>query len=248
MSERFMLVKQDAVAFLKLLESGSVDCLITDPAYESLEKHRAVGTTTRLSHSNGSSNDWFQIFPNTRFPEFFRECYRVLKKNAHLYLFCDAETMFIAKPVGEAAGFKFWKPLVWDKLAIGMGYHYRARCEFILFFEKGKRKLLDLGIADVLDTGESVVIAEKRVWRGYPTEKSIKVCETLILQSTLPGELVVDPFFGSGTTGAAAVRRDRRFHGSDISQDAYEHALKRIQAEITIMDPPADEATEEAPI
>ena len=70
---------------------------------------------------------------------FFDAAYRVLKKHAHLYVFCDSETMFVAKPLGEAAGFKFWKPLIWDKRTIGMGYHYRARYETILFFEKGKR-------------------------------------------------------------------------------------------------------------
>ena len=75
----------------------------------------AVGTTTRLAHRKGSSNDWFTVFPNARFPELFAEVHRVLKKNAHFYLYCDQETAFVAKPVGEAAGFKFWKPLVWDK-------------------------------------------------------------------------------------------------------------------------------------
>ena len=69
----------------------------------------------------------------------------------HFYLFCDQETMFVAKPLAEAAGFKFWKPLIWDKQRIGMGYHYRARYECILFFEKGKRKLNDLGVADIIE-------------------------------------------------------------------------------------------------
>ena len=105
----------DAVELLRRLPSASVDLMVTDPAYESLEKHRAIGTTTRLKHSKSSSNDWFTIFPNARFPELFREAYRVLKKNTHLYLFCDQETMFVAKPIGEEAGFKFWKPIVWDK-------------------------------------------------------------------------------------------------------------------------------------
>ena len=123
---------------------------MTDPAYESLEKHRAVGTTTRLKHSKASSNDWFRVFPNERFGELFAEVFRVLKPDTHFYLFCDAETMFVAKPEAERAGFKFWKPLVWDKRTIGMGYHYRARYEFILFFEKGKRRLNDLGVADII--------------------------------------------------------------------------------------------------
>lgn len=112
---RYALVQSDAVAWLRTLPDASVDLVVTDPPYESLEKHRAVGTTTRLSHSKGSSNDWFTVFPNARFPELFAEVHRVLKKNAHFYLYCDQETAFVAKPAGEAAGFKFWKPLVWDK-------------------------------------------------------------------------------------------------------------------------------------
>jgi hypothetical protein len=100
-----------------------------------------------LKRSKASSNEWFTIFPNARFGELFGELFRVLKKNAHLYLFCDPETMFVAKPVAEASGFNFWKPLIWDKRRIGMGYHYRARYECILFFEKGKRRLADLGVS-----------------------------------------------------------------------------------------------------
>jgi site-specific DNA-methyltransferase (adenine-specific) len=126
---RFQLTQGDAVAWLKTVPAASVDLVITDPPYESLEKHRAIGTTTRLKHSKASSNDWFSIFPNTRFPELFAEVFRVLKKDTHFYLFCDPETMFVAKPLAEQAGFKFWKPLIWDKQKIGMGYHYRARYE-----------------------------------------------------------------------------------------------------------------------
>ena len=103
----FTLSTQDAVGWLREQPAESIDLLITDPAYESLEKHRAIGTTTRLKHSKSSSNDWFQIFPNARFGELFRETFRVLKRNTHFYLLCDAETMFVAKPVAEEAGFRF---------------------------------------------------------------------------------------------------------------------------------------------
>src|SRR5665213_1849647 len=121
------LSRADAVTWLRSLPPESVDLVITDPPYESLEKHRAIGTTTRLKVSKSSSNQWFSIFPNARFPELFAEIYRVLKPNTHFYLFCDPETAFIAKPLAEEVGFRFWKPLVWDKKSIGMGYHYRCR-------------------------------------------------------------------------------------------------------------------------
>ena len=92
----FELGNCDAVEWLDALPAASVDLVVTDPPYESLEKHRAIGTTTRLKHSKASSNDWFTVFPNRRFPELFRAVHRVLKRNAHFYLFCDQETMFVA--------------------------------------------------------------------------------------------------------------------------------------------------------
>jgi site-specific DNA-methyltransferase (adenine-specific) len=217
-----ILAQMDAVTWLETLPASSVDLMITDPPYESLEKHRAIGTTTRLKESKASSNQWFQIFPNTRFPDLFFQVFRVLKKDAHFYLFTDPETAFIAKPTAEAAGFKFWKPLIWDKRSIGMGYHYRARYEMVLFFEKGKRRLNDRGIADVIEV--------PRVRNGYPSEKPIRVAEILVGQSTEPGDLVVDPFMGSGSTGVAALKLDRRFAGNDISPEAIALCRQRLCA------------------
>jgi site-specific DNA-methyltransferase (adenine-specific) len=206
----------DAVDLMFKLEPYSVDVIVTDPAYESLEKHRAVGTTTRLK------KEWFPIFRNNRFASFFQAAYRTLKPNAHLYVMCDAETMFAIKTLGEAAGFKFWKPLVWDKCAIGMGYHYRARCEFVLFFEKGKRKLNHLGTLDVLSF--------PRVRNGYPTEKPVELMRTLIRQSSSAGDVVLDPFCGSGATGEAAIYCDRLFLGFDISERAVKLSSERLGA------------------
>ncbi len=222
MSANFKLNEGDAVSWLRTLPDASANLVITDPPYESLEKHRAIGTTTRLKVSKGSSNEWFRIFPNSRFEDLFREVHRVLQKSAHFYLFCDPETAFIAKPIAESVGFKFWKPLVWDKRAIGMGYHYRSRYEFILFFEKGKRKLHDLGTADILEA--------KRIRGGYPTEKPVEISDVLVRQSSLPGEIVLDPFMGSGSTGVAAVRNGRRFKGNDISEGAVRLSRERLIA------------------
>jgi site-specific DNA-methyltransferase (adenine-specific) len=241
----FRLHTGDAIELMRSLPTASIDLLLTDTAYESLEKHRAVGTTTRLKKSDASSNEWFPIFKNDRFEEFFVEAFRVLKKNAHLYFYCDQETMFVAKPVGERAGFKFWKPIVWAKTkqgetpnaddlvvehqAMGMGYHLRASCEFILFFEKGKRKLTDLGVRDVLPF--------PTVRNGYPTEKSVELNRVLVRLSSEPGEIVLDPFMGSGSTGVAAVRNGRSFIGGDVKENAVALARKRLIAERATWDP-----------
>lgn len=217
----YRVANKDALEWLQGLDAESVDLVVTDPPYESLEKHRAIGTTTRLSKSKSSSNEWFPIIPNAMLDYLIAEIYRVLKVNTHFYLFCDNETMFYVKPIAEEIGFKFWKPIIWDKVKIGMGYHYRARYENILFFEKGKRKLNDLSIPDILECD--------RVYNGYPTEKPVEICEILIHQSTQPGELVIDPFMGSGAVGQAAIFNNRRFLGTDIKENAVELSRKRLK-------------------
>jgi hypothetical protein len=103
---------------------------------------------------------------------------------------------------------------------IGMGYHYRARYEFVLFFEKGKRKLNDLGISDV--------ISAPRIINGYPTEKPVPVSEVLVQQSSEPGNIVADPFAGSGSVGVAALKYGCEFWGNDLAPAAIQVARPRL--------------------
>jgi hypothetical protein len=103
---------------------------------------------------------------------------------------------------------------------IGMGYHYRARYECVLFFEKGKRKLQHLGVADIIEA--------PRINNGYPAEKPPEVSEVLIKQSTQPGELVIDPFMGSGSVGVAAMRHGRDFRGNDLCAEAVDITRERL--------------------
>lgn len=218
----FTLERRDAFEALAALPPGSVDLSIFDPPYASLERHRLHpdgtprGRVPRLT-------DWFPVIGNERLGELMAAVYRVMAKNSHCYVLVDAETLFELKPAGEAAGFKFWKPIVWEKTGgLGMGYHYRNQYEFIAFFEKGKRKLFDLGVPDILSAKR---IRHKDKW---PTEKPVSLLEVLVLQSSSEGELVLDPFMGSGSTGEAAVKNHRRFHGIDVQEKSLELVQARL--------------------
>ena len=213
---------RDAFELLAGLADESVDLVVTDPPYESLQLHRSRGTTTRLT------SDWFQTIPNSLLPDLLTAVFRVLKPDRHFYLFCDEVTADVIKQqqaIGESrqpngarrsrSGLVYWKEIIWakttndgQKIRGGTGYHYRAACERILFFEKGKRMLNDLGIPDVL-------LAPRSAIRG-PAAKPAALLKTLITQSTLPGELVVDPFCGTGVAGVQARAEGRRFLLGDL--------------------------------
>lgn len=240
---RLHLDQQDATTFLRSLPDGCIDLIVTDPAYCSLEKHRAKGTTTRLK------KQWFEVVPNSYYPDFLAECHRVLRQNTHFYIMCDEETSDILKPLGIAAGFTFWKRLIWDRGIKGMGYHYPASHEYVLFFEKGKRKLntnlyrdvleypspelvevlLELGL--ITEPWPDSVIKVKSVGRMpgvYPTEKPEELCERLILESSDLDDVVLDLFAGSGSCGAAALKHGRRFAGVDIADEAMRRCGQRL--------------------
>lgn len=243
----FQVALADCIDWLKAIETESVDLICCDSAYASLEKHRATGTTTRLTA------DWFEVIPNERWPELMRECYRVLKRDAHAYFMADEETTHdVTKPAARAAGFTFWKSLTWVKtkgypipdelvhedVRIGMGYHWRNAEERVAFLEKGKRRLNHLGWSCVLPYPR---VAEADVGRKpYPTEKPVELLKRLIENSSDPGDLVIDPFMGSGSTGEASLRLGRRFAGCDIDQRAVDLTRRRLAplgTEATVLRP-----------
>jgi len=232
-----LVLQGDCIDALKQLPAGVIDLTITDPAYESLERHRAKGTTTRLKVSKASSNAWFRAFPNAGYGEFFKQLHRVHHNNTHCYMFCDTETEAIvltginpyavqpAVPTALAAGWRAWPSLTWvktkkgadamkrgpqsdnwlqqDHVRSGMCYHWHRAEERILFLEKGKRKLNNLGWPNVM--------CGTRAGKGqFPTEKPENIIERLILNSTNSGDIILDTFAGSGAVGRVAVKLGRK--------------------------------------
>jgi len=87
-----VIVQADALRLINHLDLDSIDLTVTDPPYESLERYRAIGTTTRLKQSKGSTNEWFETINNADLTAFFAKVYRMHKDNTHLYCFSDSET------------------------------------------------------------------------------------------------------------------------------------------------------------
>lgn len=118
----------DCLTEMAKMPSESIDLVVTDPAYESMMRWQGVGTTARMgmgrkgSGSDDLENKWFDVFPNSDFPDLVQEIHRLLKPERIAYIMCDWETLKLLhtyaieegvfSPVGYGGIFEPCKPLV----------------------------------------------------------------------------------------------------------------------------------------
>ena len=184
-----------------------------------------------------------------------REVHRVLAPHGSLYLHVDWRTVHhVRLLLDDLFGpERFLNELVW-----AYDYGGRARDRWprkhdtILWYAKGERWLFDREAIDRIPyLAPGLVGPEKAargklptdVWwmtivppasaerTGYPTQKPVRLLERIVAASSRPGDLVLDPFAGSGTTGVAAARLGRRWLLVDRNPEAVAIAMARLEAE-----------------
>ena len=224
------LVRSDAIALLQSLPDASVDLLVTDPAYNGMNQHLKLGRGRIVGtyQQRGDGERWFDEFDDSpdNYALFCSEVARVLGPDRAAFLMFDAYSMLTLGGVVREH-FQVKNVITWDKIAIGMGHHFRRQSEFILYVTTGKAKLARRDVSDVWRI--------RRVHRSaYPTQKPIEVFEAMIAASI--GErassdtVVCDPFLGSGSAAVAALRQGCSFVGGDVAQASIDAASARIAA------------------
>lgn len=218
---------QDCLQFLRSLPAASVDLIVTDPAYSGMNQHLQLGRgrIVGVYRSAGRAGArWFREFhddPET-YRAFLDECHRVLRDDRHIYIMFDSFSLLSLAPLVREV-FSVKNVLVWDKVNLGMGHHFRRRHELILFASKGRRRL---GSRDRPD-----VIVARRLHRApYPTQKPVAVFRAMVEPSVEPGFVVCDPFVGAGAAAIAALAAGCSFVGADLSERAVEITRWRCAA------------------
>ena len=122
----------------------------------------------------------------------------------------------------------YFGEVVWDKKAPGLGTQIRYCHENVAFFRAGKPEQL----ADCMSLFQFIALKgeTRSEGSGHPHEKPDKVMDNIV--STVPGRVIIDPFMGTGSTGAAAVRAKRGFVGIELEPKYFEVALRKIGAAI----------------
>lgn len=207
----------DSREVLAELETGCADLVLTDPPY-GMSYESTTGATIRCDGGAQAFRLWRGCLVDLD---------RVLRSPAHTYVFCHWESL----PDFYDAIVPFWRvknALVWDKRNYGPGDvkgDYAHDYELVLFAHKGRRELNDGRDLSV----RHVPIVNHRA-RIHPTQKPVELLAYYIRKSTEPGELVIDPFTGSGATLRAALATGRRAIGIEVDERFCERAAEQLEA------------------
>lgn len=158
------------------------------------------------------------------FSDYLPEVFRVLKSPAHLYLMVNFLNLERALAETRAAGFDIHNLLVWEKNNATPNRWFMKNVEYVIFARKGPARA-------IADKGSKTCHRFNNVQgKRHPTEKPVELLRHYILNSSLLGDVVLDPFMGVGSTGVAALGAGRRFIGFEIDPTYYALAEQRIDA------------------
>lgn len=227
---------REGLDFLKSLKTGSVDLILTDPPYQiskdtGMQKSRDKSTGLEKFRIRSQFGDWDTNFGTDELAPFIKESYRVLRKGGTMICFYDLWKVTKLASMYIQNRFKQLRFIEWVKtnpVPVNSKINYLTNSrEIAITAVKGGKPTFNTSYHNGIY--QYAIYQGKKGERIHVTQKSLPLFEQLIKTHTHPGDLVVDPFLGSGTTSIAAYNSGRSSHGAEIDSQFYLDCLGRVK-------------------
>lgn len=251
-ADDFVLFQDDSIQFLKKLPENSVDMIFADPPYNLSNGGFSVHAGKRVSVNKGDWDKSEGVDQDFTFHvRWIEECYRVLKPNGSIWISGTYHSIYQCGYALQLLGYKILNDIAWFKPNAApnlSGRYFTASHETLLWARKdpkGKHtfnyqemkngnwhmddKLKNDGkqMRSVWAIGTPK--ADEKTFGKHPTQKPMALLERIVLASSNKGDIILDPFTGSSTTGIAATKHDRKFIGIDLDKDYLAVSSKRFK-------------------
>lgn len=249
------IIKGDCVAALEALPKNSVDVVFADPPYNLQldgDLHRPDQSKVDACDDHWDQFDTFQAYDDfTR--AWLLAVRRVLKPQGTIWIIGSYHNIFRVGTLLQDHGFWILNDVIWRKsnpMPNFRGRRFTNAHETMIWasqdqnakkytfnYEAMKMANEDVQMRSdwlfpICNGGERLKNEEGN--KVHPTQKPEALLQRVILSSTKPGDVVLDPFFGTGTTGAVAKKLGRHFVGIEREQDYIDAAEARIDAVVPL--------------
>ena len=233
-----ILLNADCLNILKKINAQSVDLILTDPPYNLGLFMQNRDTNLRKMRSNFfGAADWDNLNYEQWIKSldlFFQEAAQIIKIGGSMIVFMAIIKVESVIKIAERHGFYYKTTGIWHKLnpmPRNMNLHFVNSTEaWIYFTYKTKTGTFNNNgdvIHDFVET--ALTVRSEKTYGKHPTQKPIQLMEHFIKILSNKGDLVIDPFMGSGSTGVAAKLLGRNFIGIEINQTYFTIAKNRIE-------------------
>ena len=219
-----VIYNEDCLEGMKQIPNKSVDLVITDPPY-------LIDTVGSGLYSQKDKQYIKELnFMKDGFSkEILDEICRVMKK-INLYIFCSQKQIIPLLDYFVREKKCNWNIITWHKTnpIPACGNKYLTDTEYVLFFREKGVKIY--GDYQTKFTYYLTSLNQKdKIKYNHPTIKPLNIIQNFIINSSKEGEIVLDPFMGSGTTAIACMNTNRNFIGFEIDKGYYDIILERIK-------------------
>jgi modification methylase len=244
------IVVGDCIESMNALPPGSVDLIFADPPYNL----QLGGDLTRPdnSHVDAVNNEWDKFASFAAYDEFTRNwlkaARRVLKPDGAIWVIGSYHNIFRVGAAIQDLGFWILNDVVWNKsnpMPNFKGTRLANAHETLIWAARSQEQKKYTFNYDALKAGNEDIQARSDWWtfpicsggerlkgedgrKSHPTQKPEALLHRIIVGTTNPGDVILDPFFGTGTTGAVAKLLGRHFIGLERDADYIDVATRRI--------------------
>ena len=243
----------DCIAVMRSLPAKSVDCLFADPPYNLQlggDLHRPDG-----SHVDAVTDDWDKFESFRHYDAFTRawlaEAHRLLKDDGTIWVIGSYHNIFRVGAAVQDLGYWILNDIVWRKanpMPNFRGTRFTNAHETLIWASKGEKARYTFNYRSMKTLNDELQMRsdwefpicggpERLKQDGvkvHPTQKPEALLYRILLACTKPGDVVLDPFFGTGTTGAVAKRLGRRWIGIEREPGYCAAAAARIDAALPL--------------
>ena len=240
--DNFILILGDSLKELKKIEPKSIDMIFADPPYFLSGDGISCSSGRMVSVNKGEWDKKLSIDEKHKFNrKWIKLCYSILKDTGTIWISGTLHNIYSIGMALEQEGFKIINNITWRKSNpppnISCRYFVHST-ETILWAKKDIKKakhLFNYELMKELNGGKqakdvwetSLTTPSEKKCGKHPTQKPIKILEKAILASTKEGDLILDPFNGSGTTGIVANMLNRKYIGIEKEKEFLDLTIKR---------------------
>ena len=244
--ESIRLLNGDTFKLLKKIKEKSIDCIFADPPYFLSNNGISVSSGKQVSVNKADWDKGLSVQEKNKFNrKWIKLCKRILKDNGTIWISGTMHNIYSVGTALELEGFKIINNITWEKT--NPPPNLACRCfthstETVLWAKKDLKKakhIFNYSLMKEINGGKQM----KDVWRGsltskkektegkHPTQKPEYLLKRIIEASTNAGDVILDPFNGSGTTGVVAKQLGRSYIGIDNESGYLDITINRLKKE-----------------